>query len=216
MEVRIGWESVCVCFEYEKRLKDEEESGAQQTDWGVNERYYYSSQQGEGEITTHSVLLLPVSVCTHIYNMGLKSCLPPACVTVTLQAEKSKHVEGENKRWVDSVLISITTATMSNTHVAHAHTQPALLDDVEIMEFCSWWIWVVNEKLISSSEPLGLRKEGVLDPINLLPYWIGSLPGSHSRHHAPGLPADCYKLPWNNSNNSSRCQTSTLIKRRTL
>lgn len=51
----------------------------------------------------------------------------------------------------------------------------------------------VNENLISSSKPLQLRrtkgsgeeeeereerKEGVLDLINLFPYWIGSLPGA--------------------------------------
>lgn len=57
---------------------DEDESGARQTDWEVSERCNYSSQQGEGEITTHSVLhtTLPASVracvCMYIqYVLGL-------------------------------------------------------------------------------------------------------------------------------------------------
>lgn len=53
---------------------------------------------------------------------------------------------------------------------------------VRVMELCSWWIWGVNENLISSSKPLHCRRtegrEGVLDLINLFPYWIGSLPGT--------------------------------------
>lgn len=53
---------------------------------------------------------------------------------------------------------------------------------VRVMELCSRWIWGVNENLISSSKPLQFRRsdgrEGVLDLINLFPYWIGSLPGT--------------------------------------
>lgn len=40
----------------------------------------------------------------------------------------------------------------------------------------------MNENLISSSKPVQFRRskgrEGVLDLINLFPYWIGSLPGA--------------------------------------
>lgn len=58
-----------MCAEHEKRLMDEDERGARQTDWEASERCNYSSQQGEGEITTHSVAHTTLPVCVCVYNM---------------------------------------------------------------------------------------------------------------------------------------------------
>ena len=57
-----------------------------------------------------------------------------------------------------------------------------MADSVRVMELFPQWIQGVNENLISSSKPLEFTRtegrEGVLDLINLFPYWIGSLPGA--------------------------------------
>lgn len=194
--------------ELQVREEDGDEREAGKIDWGVSERCNYSSQQGEGEITTHSMLhpipgTPPVCAC----KCGLEhACMYLDCVqaphasTCALlphaHAQEERLLKGSERQKkkkmsnkVDGVHISIITAGCTHSE---AHMSPS----TPLVEACfaSWlilwvlwscvprWIWGVNENLISSSEPLQFSRtegwEGVLDLINLFSYWIGCLPGA--------------------------------------
>lgn len=102
---------------------------------------------------------------------------------------------------VDSVLISMTTvgcapqqAHMLRAARTHTRTRDRAITDKkkeprsasrrrrELWSCVPVGFGGVNENLISSSKPLHCRRsgggEGVLDLINLSPYWIGRLPGA--------------------------------------
>lgn len=192
--------------ELQVREEDEDKREAGKIDRGVSERCNYSSQQGEGEITTHSMLrpipgTPPVCACkcglehACMYLDCVKAPHASTCALLTHTRTGRKPVEGKwaakkkmsNK--VDRVHISIITAGCTHSE---AHMSPSA-PPVEAC-FASWlilwvlwscvprWIWGVNENLISSSEPLQFSRtkggEGVLDLINLFSYWIGCLPGA--------------------------------------
>lgn len=90
-----------------------------------------------------------------------------------------------NRSWLHPQSYTHVALNSGYVHTLLCHHIQSLLcfmASVRVMELCSRWIWGVNENLISSSKPLQFRRtegrEGVLDLINLFPYWIGSLPGT--------------------------------------
>lgn len=143
----------------------------------------------------HTACFTPrrVCVCTRVC---VRVCLylHKLCVLPRVSEVCGKHKDrvcGWNKmssRAV-SVLISIITAGCTHTHVAHRHTHTHWCRHtarcsvcLRVMELSSRWIRVWMKisfpalSLSSSGESNPGR--GVLDLINLFPYWIGRLPGA--------------------------------------
>lgn len=105
-----------------KRMRMTERE-AEEIDRGVSERCNYSSRQGEGEITTHSMLhttprLAPASVRPYIlyaFRLQVSSCLRSDTL-----AQRLNMWEGKKKKkmssCIDSGLISIITTGYTHTH----------------------------------------------------------------------------------------------------
>lgn len=108
------------------REEDEREAG--KTDWGVSEWCNYSSLQGEGEITTHSMLHTTQGPRLRVFVCVFRAVCCHVClnsVSVCLRAAHTElYVGGKNmSNKVDSVLISIITAgcthMLPSTRAAH-------------------------------------------------------------------------------------------------
>lgn len=138
--------------ELQVRDEDEREAGKIE-DWGVSERCNYSSQQGEGEITTHSMLrpipgTPPVCAC----KCGLEhACMyldcvqaPHASTCALLAQEESLLTGSEHKKKKRSSAHQHNHSWLHaqwSTHVALHSAGRSLLcfmaDAMSVMELCS-------------------------------------------------------------------------------
>lgn len=109
--------------------EDEREAGKIE-DWGVSERCNYSSQQGEGEITTHSMLRPILATppvwawtCMYVFRLCASSTCFHVCFINTRTGRKPVEGKWASKKKKKRVHISIITAGCTHGD-AHACRPP--------------------------------------------------------------------------------------------